>query len=135
MKRLILFTSLVLALMSCGNRGGNEGAGIPAATVVFGIEDVFELQKGLAVAGILLDGTIRVSDQLDHYNMVGEKEFSCTVVAIEQPPRKDLKEASADDEMTSFTLFIKDKKKDDFYIDGYLANGDVLKWADEINQP
>ena len=123
---LIFFASLILMVsVSCG--GGKKENELAAATVVFSIEDVFLLEKGLVITGEMLTGTVRVGDEMIHYNDVGEKVFTCKITAIEQPPKTGSQEASADMQRRHFGFLIEGKKKADFVIGGYLTDGDLLK--------
>lgn len=135
MKRVFLLSVSILAiwlLTSCGGGGTKE---VAAATAVFMVEDIFNLsEKGVVVAGEMLDGVIRVGDRITHYNKEGKKVFSGTVKAIEQPPAGALQEASADARRKHYAIAFKEnKQKSDFVIEGFLANGDVLKWKELRN--
>ena len=130
---LIVFATLMLMMLSqCG--GGQKNKELAAATVVFSIEDAFQLEKGLVVTGEMLTGTVRVGDELIYYNDVGEKVFTCKITAIEQPPKTGLKEASADAQRKHFGFLIEGKTKADFDTDGYLTNGDLLKWLETLKE-
>jgi translation elongation factor EF-Tu-like GTPase len=130
MKKSIILASMMLLVLSSCSGGKKEDA---AATAVFMVEDVFSLsEKGVVVAGEMQDGVIRVGDKISHYNKEGKKVFTCTVKAIEQPPRSDLQEASADAQRKFFAFAFKEtKQKIDFVIGGYLTNGDLLKWKEK----
>jgi hypothetical protein len=123
---------LMLALIPTGCGGGSSEKELKAATVVFALDDVFQLEKGLVVTGEMLTGTVRVGDEMIHYNDVGEKVFTCKITAIEQPPSTGLKEASADAQRKHFGFLIEGKKKADFDTDGYLTDGDLMKWVETL---
>jgi selenocysteine-specific translation elongation factor len=114
------------------NCGGGKNDKEQAATVVFSIDDAFQLEKGLVITGEILTGTVRVGDEMIHYNDVGEKVFTCKIVAIEQPPNTGLKEASADAQRRHFGFLIEGKTKADFDTGGYLTDGDLLKWIETL---
>jgi translation elongation factor EF-1alpha len=121
---------MLLVLVSCGGGNKKEEA---EATAVFKIEDVFSLsERGVVVAGEMQDGVIRVGDKITHYNKEGKKVFTCTIKSIEQPPRSDLQEASAEAPRKFYALAFQEiKQKSDFVIGGFLTNGDYLKWKEK----
>ena len=127
MNKYIFLATLMLTILA-GCSGGQKDA----ATAVFIIEDVFNISdKGIVVAGEMLDGVIRVGDKIAYYNKEGKKLTYCTVKAIEQPPHTDLQEASVDAERKHFAFsFVEYKTKSHFSGGGFFANGDYLKWKE-----
>jgi translation elongation factor EF-Tu-like GTPase len=127
-KNVILASLMLLVLVSCGSEKKEA-----AATAVFIVEDVFNLsERGVVVAGEMQDGVIRVGDKITHYNKEGKKVFTCTVKAIEQPPRSDIQEASADAQRKFYAFSFQEiKQKSDFVIGGFLTNGDYLRWKEK----
>jgi hypothetical protein len=126
----VIFISLLMLIpVGCG---GGKKEKEQAATVVFSIDDAFQLEKGLVITGEMLAGIVRVGDEMTHYNKLGEKVFTCKITNIEQPPSAGLKEASADAKRKHFGFLIEGKTKADFNTDGYLTNGNLLKWIETL---